>query len=201
MGTRVNRKGVVRREALIDAAIELWATSGSRGTGITAVAERAGITPSGLLHHFGTKERFLLAVIVRLDQIELERHEAMGPVAGLDLFRRLPDMVRNYVDHPEVWKLHHTLQAENLDPGSPAYRYYVVRHEYLRDLWIGVLRAGQDGGEIRPDVDPTVIAVEVLAFLQGMVLHTIHGPGDVDPVTAATDYAERMIRDLAVDPD
>ena len=200
MTTRVNRRGAVRREALIDAAIELWATTGWRGTGITVVAERAGITPSGLLHHFGTKEAFLLEVIARLDHHEIERYKERGPAPGLDLFRRLPDMVRNYRDSPELWKLHHTLQAENLDPDSPAFDYYVARHAYLRHEWVEAIRVGQDSGEIRPDADPDLVAVQVLAFLQGMVLHTIHGPDDVDLLEACLDYANRMIRDLATDP-
>jgi AcrR family transcriptional regulator len=198
--TRVNRRGAVRRQALIDAAIELWATTGWRGTGITAVADRAGVTPSGLLHHFGTKENFLLEVIGQLDHQEIERYQELGPAVGLDLFRRLPDMVRNYRDSPGLWKLHHTLQAENLDPGSPAHRYYVARHAYLREQWVELLRAGQETGEIRADADPDLVAVQVLAFLQGMVLHTIHGPPDVDLIATTTDFADRMIRDLATDP-
>jgi AcrR family transcriptional regulator len=197
MTPRVNRRGAVRREALIDAAIDLWATNGWRGTGITAVAERAGITPSGLLHHFGTKENFLLEVIAQLDHHEIERFEELGPAVGLELFRRLPDMVVNYRDSPGLWKLHHTLQAENLDPGSPAHGYYVARHAYLREEWTGVIRAGQDIGEIRADVDPDLVAVQVLAFLQGMFLHSVHGPPDVDLLAVTTDFADRMIHDLA----
>jgi AcrR family transcriptional regulator len=197
MPTRVNRRGAVRREALIDAAIELWATTGWRGTGITVVAERAGITPSGLLHHFGTKENFLLEVIARLDHLEIERHRALGVPQGLDLLRRLPDFVRNYRDAPELWKLHLTLQAENLDPGSPAHGYYVARHAYLREQWAAAIRAGQASGEIRPDADPDLVAVQLLAFLHGMLLHSIHGPADVDVVATAVDFAALMTRDLA----
>src|SRR5919106_849367 len=91
---RVNRRGAERRQALIDAAIELWAEKGSRGTGVAAVAERAGVTDAGLLHHFGTKENFLLEVIAELDRREVERHKALGPLEGLDLLRRLPEMAR-----------------------------------------------------------------------------------------------------------
>jgi AcrR family transcriptional regulator len=200
MATRVNRRGAIRRDALIDAAIELWATTGWRGTGITAVAERAGITPSGLLHHFGTKENFLLEVIAQLDHQELERHKALGRPQGLELLRRLPDMARNYRDFPGLWMLHHTLQAENLDPGSPAHGYYVARHAYLREQWARAIRSGQESGEIRPDADPDLVAVQLLAFLHGMLLHSIHGPKDVDLVDTAVDFADRMIRDLATDP-
>jgi AcrR family transcriptional regulator len=200
MANGVNRRGVIRREALIEAAMQLWATTGWRGTGITVVAERAGITPSGLLHHFGTKENFLLEVIGRLDLQEIERHRALGMPQSLDLFRRLPDMVRNYRDSPGLWRLHHTLQAENLDPDSPAHDYYVARHAYLRKRWVAAIRDGQDSGEIRPDVDPDLVAIQLLAFLQGMVLHTVHGPADVDLVGATVDFADRMIRDLATDP-
>jgi AcrR family transcriptional regulator len=198
---RVNRRGVERRQALIEAAMELWAEKGWRGTGIAAVAERAGVTDAGLLHHFGTKENFLLEVIAALDLHEIERHTEWGPPQGLDLLRRMPDMVRNYRNDPGLWKLHHTLQAENLDPDSPAYGYYVDRHSYLRHQWAKAIRVGQERGEIRPDTDPDLVAVEILAFLQGMVLHNVHGPADVDLIDVCEDFAARLLRDLAVDPD
>jgi AcrR family transcriptional regulator len=198
---RVNRRGAERRRALIDAAIELWAQTGWRGTGVAAVAERAGVTDAGLLHHFGTKENFLLEVIAELDRHEIERHKAWGPPQGLDLVRRLPDMARNSRDRPELWKLHLTLQAENLDPGSPAFDYYIRRHSYLRHNWAKAIRVGQERGEIRPDADPDLVATEILAFLQGMELHNNHGPEDISLVDVCEDFARRMIRDLAFDPD
>lgn len=196
---QVNRRGVERRQALIEAAIELWSATGWRGTGIAAVAKRAGVTDAGLLHHFGTKENFLLEVIAEVDRREVARAKSWGPPQGLEFLRRLPEMARSSEEQPGLWKLHLTLQAENLDPDGPAHHYYRQRHSYLRHQWSKAIRVGQERGEIDPDADPDLVAVQVLAFLLGMGFHTEHGPKEIDATTVVEDFARRMIRDLAVD--
>jgi AcrR family transcriptional regulator len=198
METRVNRRGVARREALVEAAMELWSATGWRGTGITAVAQRAGVTPSGLLHHFGTKENFLLEVLAELDRQTLAHFRAESPGGGIDFLRLLPDMMRDAEERPGLWRLQLTLQAENLDPDGPAYEHYVRRHRGLHGLFADAVRTGQDRGEIRRDAEPELIAVQVLAFLIGMGVHKEHGPPDVDAVAVSDDFADRLIRDLAV---
>ncbi|WP_031112422.1 helix-turn-helix domain-containing protein, partial [Streptomyces sp. NRRL S-146] len=60
---QVQKRGVERRRAMVDAAIELFARQGVRGTGVAAVAERAGATPSALIHHFGSKDGLVRAVL------------------------------------------------------------------------------------------------------------------------------------------
>ncbi len=42
-------RGDLRRQQIIDAAVELVASKGSRGTGVAALAERVGTTATGLL--------------------------------------------------------------------------------------------------------------------------------------------------------
>jgi AcrR family transcriptional regulator len=196
MATRVNRRGAARRQALIDAAVELWAATGWRGTGITAVAERAGITPAGLLHHFGTKEDFLLAVLAELDTRTLAYWDAQGPHLGLDAIRLLPEVAGGGEQQQGLWKLHVMLQAENLDPDGPAYDYYVLRQRFLHDRFATAIRTGQQHDEIRPDADPDLIATQIIAFLQGLQLHREHGPQPVDVVATSQDFADRLVRDL-----
>jgi AcrR family transcriptional regulator len=196
METRVNRRGAARREALVEAAIELWAATGWRGTGITAVAARAGVTPSGLLHHFGTKEQFLLDVLSELDRRTLAHFDTESPAGGLDALRQLPDMVRDAEDRPGLWKLHLMLQAENLDPDGPAYEYYVRRHTFLHQRFAKAVRRGQEDGDIRPDADPELVATQVLSFLMGSGIHREHGPR-TDLVAACQDFTDRLLRDLA----
>src|SRR5689334_8496970 len=60
-----NRRGLARREQILDAAVELFAHHGYRGTGIMALAERVGISHPGVLRYFGTKEGLLHAVMER----------------------------------------------------------------------------------------------------------------------------------------
>jgi AcrR family transcriptional regulator len=54
-----------RREQILAAAMDLFATSGAAGTSVDAVAERAGVT-RGLVHHyFGNRRELFLAVLER----------------------------------------------------------------------------------------------------------------------------------------
>ncbi len=58
-------RGIARREEILEAATELFAHKGYRGTGILEIADHVGIGHSGILYHFGTKENLLRAVIER----------------------------------------------------------------------------------------------------------------------------------------
>ena len=44
------------REALVDAAVELFAENGFEGVGTRAIAEHAGVNIGGIHYHFGSKE-------------------------------------------------------------------------------------------------------------------------------------------------
>jgi AcrR family transcriptional regulator len=191
------RRGATTRQALIDAAIELWAQTGWQVTGIAAVAERVGVTDSALLHHFDTKENFLLHVLAELDRRELARVETWSPGLGLDTIRRLPDMARAGAENPGLWKLHNMLQAQNLEPGSRAYEYYVRRQHYNHNAFADAVRTGQEHGEIRPDANPELVAGQIVSFLLGMGLHAVHGPQELDGVAMTEDFTERLVRDLA----
>jgi AcrR family transcriptional regulator len=197
---RVNYRGVERRKALVEAAVELWSSTGYRGTGITAVAERAGVTPAGLLHHFGTKEAFLLAVVQELDRQTLARFDDADTIGGLALLQRLPDLVRTPAERPALWRLLLMLEAENFDVDSPAYEYFVVRQQLIHDLLTAALRRGQEMGELRPDADPYLVAGQVLAFLLGLQIYREHGPFDIDLVAMSEDFAARLLDNLAVKP-
>jgi AcrR family transcriptional regulator len=196
---RVNHRGVERRRALVDAAVDLWSSTGYRGTGITAVAERAGVTPAGLLHHFGTKDHFLLAVVEELDRRTLASFPDDADVRGAELFDLLPELARYPQDQPALWRLILMLQAENFDVESPAHDYFVLRQAVIHEMIAGALRRGQADGELRSDIDPGLVAAQCLAFLLGLQMYREHGPHNVDLVAVATDFADRLRRDLTVE--
>jgi AcrR family transcriptional regulator len=197
---RVNRRGAATREAAIDAAIALWAESGWRVTRLSAIAERIGVTDAAVLHHFGSKEAFLLAVLAELDRRNTAHWQSWIGDGGLATLRRLPDLARYIAKHPEPYKLHLRLQVDNLDPGSPAYEHERGRHLYNQQAFAGIVATGQERGEIRSDVDPELVAGQIVAVLNGMVLHREHGPEHVDPVAICVDFTDRLVRDLATDP-
>lgn len=75
------RKGETRtREAIADAARELFAKRGFDRTSLRAVAAAAGVDPSLVLHFYGSKERLFLSVVSPpVDPAVLIPHVLEGP--------------------------------------------------------------------------------------------------------------------------
>jgi len=57
------RKSDERRREILSAALEVFATSGFRAGSLKDIGARIGIDPSTILHHFGSKDALLLAVL------------------------------------------------------------------------------------------------------------------------------------------
>ena len=59
-------KGAIKtREKLLDAAVDLFAANGFRGTSIRDIARLTGMTIPNIYYHFGSKEGLLIAILER----------------------------------------------------------------------------------------------------------------------------------------
>jgi AcrR family transcriptional regulator len=85
-------KGMVSRDRILDAALELFSQRGYAATGVYDIAKSAGIEKTALYWHFGSKEGLLAAVLDRMDAEFVERiakrvaRVADDSDARLDLF-------------------------------------------------------------------------------------------------------------------
>ena len=70
------RRGDARRQQILDAAVALFAAQGYRGTGVAALADRVGMTATGLLYYFGSKERLLAEVVAERDRADARSNPA-----------------------------------------------------------------------------------------------------------------------------
>lgn len=57
-----------RRLAILDEAIQIIGEQGYRGSSINDLAKRCGLTTAGLLHHFGSKDGLLIALLEERDR-------------------------------------------------------------------------------------------------------------------------------------
>jgi AcrR family transcriptional regulator len=73
------RDAVATRQALLDAARELFDAHGFRGTTVRAIGERAGVDPALIARYFGGKAELYQAV---LDQDRLAVEPTAAPAAG-----------------------------------------------------------------------------------------------------------------------
>ncbi|NBS30801.1 MAG: TetR/AcrR family transcriptional regulator [Actinobacteria bacterium] len=122
-------RGRIRREAILDAAMELFAEQGFVLTSLPMISQKVGITHAGILHHFGSKEGVLRALLER---------EGPAPhfgtwvldISGIDVVAKLPDYAEIVIQNPLAMELQFQLFWENRHASDP------MHEEVLRDVQI-----------------------------------------------------------------
>jgi AcrR family transcriptional regulator len=186
-----NRRGAASREHILDAAVELFAQRGYRGTGLITLGERVGMSHVGILRHFGTKENLLRAVMARRDRI-LEERASQVEGTGITGLTSVP-----VPSEPEILtRLATVLRAENLNPGDPLYDYFEEHTQRIRGVIAAEIRAGQDTGEIRSDIDPDLKAMEIVAFGIGIETQWLSNPAQIDRQEIHQSFSRALIDDL-----
>ena len=190
-------RGDETRRRILEAAMALYARRGVKGTGLAAIGQAAGVTHAGVLYHFGSSRRLLLAVLDERDRrFWRETAADWEGRGGLDALRQMPRLARWNRDNWELAKLYTVLEAENLDPDDEAHRYFVERRRRVRRRIEGAIEEGQRRGEIRADVDATVKADEAVAFMDGAQLNAMLDP-KVDLVAIFESYAAALVGQIA----
>jgi AcrR family transcriptional regulator len=161
------QRGVERRAAIVDAALEVFAVRGYRSSALAEIAERVDVTPGGILYHFGSKQALLLAVIAERDRRAGDLLDGALDGSGTDALRSVVRIAALCEDQPGLAALHTVLQIESLEPGAPAHAYFAGRSEFLRSAVEDILVRGQDTGEVAVGIDCAAMAAEFIAFLEG----------------------------------
>jgi AcrR family transcriptional regulator len=188
-------RGDLRRQQIIDAAVELFSSKGYRGTGVSALAERVGMTATGLLYYFGTKERLLREVVA-----ERDRMDAVDPEKPSSLrltLSSLRELGRHNAETAVLTRLYLVLGAESLDAEDPLHDFFAERYETGRQFVRALLEDEKAAGRIRPDVDVDQIALEVMGIIVGIELQWLTDPVRVDLGQAMETYIDQLIARLA----
>lgn len=163
----VSAKGMARRQRIVDAATRLVARNGSRGTNLAEIAAEAGVSQSGLLYHYASKEALLNAVLDRRDEVE---DDALwqDADAGLGILDVIAHNVTRWAAHSHAVGMHTVLVVENLGDDGALHPRLTSRYHVTVDRIAALLAAAQDRGEIRADVDTRLKAIEIIAFVNGL---------------------------------
>lgn len=178
--------GEESRAKAVRAAISLFAVSGYEGTSIAKVATLAGLSQSGLLHHFPSKTALLAAVLEQRDAEDGEFLAAGEPPLGWAAFDALTALVARNSTRPQLVGLFVRLTAEGVDPDHPAHGW--VRQHYANTTaWLtDAVRTGQRSGEIRPDAPVESLVRTTIAVMDGLQQQWLLKP---DEVSMAADFA------------
>ncbi|MFF0013451.1 TetR/AcrR family transcriptional regulator [Streptomyces sp. NPDC005374] len=162
-------KTPARRAEIVRAARESFAEHGFTKASLRDIAERAGITHAGLLHHFRNKDDLLAAVLAERDAEE--RRYAEAQVSDMDhLAPYLGDMLRHHQKAPELMRLWIELAAAASRPEHPAHGYFAQRYAWGRDQFARGMLGKDERGELHAALCPDHAATLLQAVLNGLQL-------------------------------
>jgi len=177
-------KGDARRELIDDVATEIFGTQGFRAATMLQIAAACGISRTGLLHHFPTKESLLEAVLARRDRgpADPDGPAPAGSGDGRDMLLRLLSVVEHNATQPRIVNLFSVLSAEAGDRTHPAHDYFSHRYSRLRAELEQALTHLACTGELVPGNDPRALAVEIIALMDGLQVQWVLAPDEIDMV-------------------
>jgi AcrR family transcriptional regulator len=153
------------REAILDAAAEVFDRNGYPGAGLAEILDTAGVTKGALYFHFASKEELARAIID--EQFGLDR--PMAPMAeGLALQQLIDltfDIGRHLAESVRV-RAAVRLAIEHASFSAPLVDPYVAWIRVARTL----LERAAAAGELRPDADPDTVAHLLVGAFAGVQL-------------------------------
>lgn len=178
-----------RKAAILSAAVSLFARRGFRDASLASIAEAAGLTQPGLLHHFPSKQDLLIAVLKVRERGDKERVAATVGEHPNDVVRALEALVsHNEAARDETW-LHTVLSAEATAPGHPAHDYFVARYRRVRSALRRSIARQSPGSPDEEDLQALVSVV--LAVMDGLQLQWLLDP-EIDMVECFRVFARLL---------
>ncbi|MBO0701838.1 MAG: TetR/AcrR family transcriptional regulator [Candidatus Dormibacteraeota bacterium] len=191
---RTSAAGDQSRERLLVVALDLFAAGGYRGTSIAQIAERAGLSQSGLLHHFPSKADLLAAALDHRDEVEGHLLEAADgePAMGWAAFEALVELVRRNAAEPRLVRLFVTLSAEAIDPDHPAHRWMVAHYEGVSAWLTAAIERGKRTGEMDHRMPTRAVVQRTIATMDGLQILWFARGADVDMAVDFGEYVDEL---------
>jgi AcrR family transcriptional regulator len=192
MGTLGERRKLETRRDILAAAYRVFAEKGYAQTTIDDVAMACGVSKGAIYHHFASKEELFRGLL------DDHRHEIEGMRAAIAGATSFADVLRGVVD---VWLDHYRSDASFM-PLSLELRVQATRapwaREFVADFYAqlrlmiaALLRASQDAGFVRDDLDVEAAATLLFGVLDGPCLQA-----SIDPAHVNLDRISGPIVDL-----
>ena len=121
-------KGEVKREEILDQAVEAIGKYGYHAASMREIATACGLSQAGLLHYYPNKESLLIAIVERR-----EAKQTHIPPAEMDTWvNSLLERVDQNAQEKPLTQLWANLVGEATDPAFPAHKYFVKRYRSTR---------------------------------------------------------------------
>lgn len=183
------------RKTILLACIEAFGEAGFHGATMKDIAQRAGISQTGLLHHFPDKAGLLIEVLQERDE---QMSQLMSAHEGhTDFLHAQLELVRDNEHRPGLLQLHTMISAEATAEDHPAHDLYRERYDNLRTYLTAIFEALRDRGDLRVSTDPRVLANLFIGALDGLQLLWLYNPAEVDIVESLTALIDTLLPETA----
>jgi AcrR family transcriptional regulator len=170
---------VARRRELLDAVIAAFASGGIGGRSLRDIAEAAGSSHRMLIHHFGSRDELLLAVVVEVERRQTELVAEL-PLDPGDAFMAMWASVRR----PEL-RPFERLFFECYSRGAQGEEPFARLLPGAIDDWMTA------AFERAPAADPALVRLQ-LAVTRGLLLDLVATNDAIGVDAAATRFAQSL---------
>ncbi|WP_245741683.1 TetR/AcrR family transcriptional regulator [Herbiconiux ginsengi] len=182
-----------KRQRILEAAMEIFATRGYDNGSLLEIGEQVGISHAGVLHHFGSKDQLLVAMLEYRDDADVAALEGKHLPEGAALFDHLVRTVRVNSERPGVVQLYTVLSADSVTEGHPAQEYFRSRFVGLRAMVVKALHEVVPG---IPDARLQLAASTIIALMDGLQTQWLLQPDAVDMSDAVRHGIDAVIAQL-----
>ncbi|MET9262336.1 helix-turn-helix domain-containing protein [Amycolatopsis sp. NPDC004079] len=176
-----------RRRQILDGSRVCFARYGYEGATVRRLEEATGLSRGAIFHHFRDKESLFLALA------EDDAVRMADVVAEQGLVQVMRDLLAGNSEHPADW-LGTRLEVSRRLRTDPEFRgRWAERSQQLTEATRDRLEWQRKAGNLRDDVDVSVLTAFLELVLEGLVSHLAMGlPGDdLGPVL---DLVEETVR-------
>lgn len=171
-------KGIARQSEILEKALDVVARDGYSKATIKQIADAAGLSQNGLLHHFGSKEALFTEILRRRDDMELAK---LAPTDGdgesgilphvksvEDLAAGITQLLRHNASVPGLVHLYTRLSNEATEPSHPSHLFFGQRYRTVRHNMCAAFEDLDAAGALPPPADPAILATLLIALIDGL---------------------------------
>jgi AcrR family transcriptional regulator len=168
-------KTAKRRQEIVDAATNVFATRGYHGGSLRDISRQIGLSLTSVVHHFPAKSDLLAAVLENADHTGggdwyIERARTDGVRAAII------ELVTRNLDRPELLRLLAIVSSEASDAQHPAHGWFVQRYDKVATRLERMIAHDIALGRLPQGVDAEGAAHLIIAVWDGLQLQWLLDP-------------------------
>lgn len=161
--------GLARREAILDAAVDLLGDVGYHGMSLRDVARNVGISHPGVIYHFPSKEILLMSVVDRYEKKMGFDFQKLAELDAMALLDALLEVLSNTATNETIIEVECMLLVEAASEFHPAHDHYVERNRKFHSLLTRAWSDLQADGLAQRTSRPQDIAVIQMSLFDGIM--------------------------------